>query len=242
MRLALLTLTADRPEAFALCERWMRAQTAWSSVFDWYVIETGNEAVETTCDQMSGHVSGNGSPFRDFLTALWQGLKLCAVGTERGKADAVAFVEDDDYYPPAYLAAMLALLKSHDIAGARGSPYWHARNRVWRAVEATHCALAFTVIRAEHIPLLIAHIEWQLSRETPSPYVDKWLWSQAKGPWKGAVVNDLPCVAVKGMPGTPGIGKWHTNQFDSHPDPQGEWLRERIGADAEAYLGLEFPE
>lgn len=240
MKLALLTLTADRPAAFALCERWMRAQTAWSSVFDWYVIGTGTNYPDINSNQVLGRARSEGNPHRDFLSAMLCGLRLCEHGASRGKADAIAFIEDDDYYPPGYLSAMLKLLESHDIAGARGSPYWHARNRVYRHVEVSHCALAFTAIRADRIPLLIGHIEMQLARTKSSPYVDKWLW--AKSAWRGATTTDLPCVAVKGMPGTPGIGTWHRTQFDSHPDPQGDWLRERIGADAEAYLGLEFPE
>jgi len=233
VKLALLTLTADRPAAFALCERWMRAQTAWDSVAFWAVVANGQQVPTLTANQTILRPSGCLSDAPGFLRSLAFGLHQIS-GQD---FDAVAFIEDDDYYPPTYLESLLGQLNKQDLAGIHHVPYWHAQKRLMRPVISEHAALAFTAIRRRLIPALQHHIGAELMTDRPSPFVDTWLWDH----FKGAAWVKPDCVAVKGMPGTPGIGLWHRKQFASTPDPHGFWLRSRIGADADAYLGLEYP-
>src|SRR6185369_16758975 len=96
-----ITPTADRPEAFALCERWMARQTIKPD--QWIVADGGQVPVRCTMGQTHIHdprPAGAANLAHNLLNAI------SAV-----KGEVVAIVEDDDWYSPKHLETMVRLLE-----------------------------------------------------------------------------------------------------------------------------------
>jgi GT2 family glycosyltransferase/SAM-dependent methyltransferase len=222
--LTLITPTGDRPEAFALCERWM-AHQRFAGTIQWIVVDDGRQP--TACK--AGQLLLRREPVAtDPPHTLAANLRT-ALPHVRGRR--VLIIEDDDYYGPGYLATMTRWLEVADLVGEVGAKYYDLRFG-WRQFhEHTHASLCRTGFTRAVLPALAALI----GQDDPS--VDQRLWAA----WRGTTFRSRDpggesrlCVGIKGMPGRPppAVGRW-----PYAPDLDFVQLKQWVGEDdAKAYV------
>lgn len=219
-RLTLLTCTGGRPEAFALCEKWMGRQSVdWH---EWIVVDDCDPATETTMGQLvvrpEPRWGGHPTLGRNLLA-----------GFERVTGDAVAFIEDDDWYAPDYLESRLTLLREAPLAGEGQARYYHIRRRAWMEnFNAAHASLMATACRVECLPKIIEIVE-----NNKTNCYDLIIWRRIED--SVLVLNDRRSVGMKALPGRAGLCAGHSNGMKMTDDPDFEKLREWIGDDVEFY-------
>jgi len=191
-KITLITPTSDRPQAFALCERWMKRQTFKGAV-QWIVVDDGEEPVPTTCEQSyirRARDTLNHSLVPNLLAAL-----------PHITSHKVLIIEDDDYYAPHYLQSMSDWLDQYPLVGEMYAKYYHLFYGWLRAKNTEHGSLCRTGFTSE----VFSTLEKVL--EDPTPWVDMRLWAQ----WQGEkyLHDDSQdktnlTIGIKGMPGRPG--------------------------------------
>lgn len=202
MKITAITCTGDRKICLDLMSRWISNQTV--KVDQWLVIDDGKIPYNP----------GNGceylyrQPKRDdpkhtlnlnMEMALWNSW-----------GDVILFMEDDEYYAPGYVEAVVNKIQGHEIAGICKSKYYNvAHSRYFINPNMKHASLAQTCIVKEAIPILDSVLRGD-------PFIDIRLWSAMglkESGGKGVLFNDgiKDClyVGIKGMPGRKGIGAGH---------------------------------
>jgi glycosyltransferase involved in cell wall biosynthesis len=230
MPLTLITCTADRPEAFELCERWMARQT-YTGELQWIVSDGGKRPVE--CHHGQEHLQNgdrwNGQrPKRNFRNNMMRAL-------EQARHDKILFIEDDDWYHPDYLAQASGWLDHAELVGEARAKYYNvATNRYKICGNRRHASLCQTGIRGDLVPLLINRI-----KQHSTAFVDLHLWKTwAADRSKLLRPESQLSVGIKGIPGRGGIGAGHRLQEKHARDADWSVLRQWIGEDADVYQNL----
>ena len=228
-RVSLLTPTCDRPAGFALAERWMAAQTVgWDQ---WVVADGGSVPVVPTMGQVHSHAP-MAPGAKNFTANLRRGLALCT-------GDVVVVIEDDDWYAPTHLAAILTQIGQPgiEIAGDDQQRYYNVLHRRWRVFQNRGASLCQTAIRRSRFDDFRRAIDQQAT--VGGGYgVDGGLWNALPATVKSLKRTDT-VVGIKGLPGQVGLGVGHRPHGHGWNDDQsGRQLRAWLGADADVYLGL----
>ena len=185
-----ITPTGDRPEAFALCERWMSQQT-YTGQIQWIVVDDGVEP--TTCTMGQTYIRQR--PMNHH--SLCRNLRA-AIPHIQG--ECIFVVEDDDYYAPHYLSTMVGRLQRADLVGEFGAKYYYLRHKSFRHNHQSehHASLCRTgMTRAVLDTLKRCAFGWH-------PSVDLRLWRAWKGrtfTWRDADGTQSLCVGMKGVEG-----------------------------------------
>jgi hypothetical protein len=217
--LTLITCTGARPEAFALCERWMQRQT-YKGELQWIVVDDGPEPTPMTHGQLAVRPQPRWSPGAITLSRNMLAALPLVLGAK------VLFIEDDDYYGPQYLESMSHALDRAALAGQIPARYYNVRSRQYRVIDnVRHASLCQTGIRAEVLQKL------ELACRAENRFIDLRLWRENQG----EVAEALGSLGIKGLPGRPGIGIGHSPSARWIADTDGSWLRNAIGEDAAAY-------
>jgi len=218
--ITLITPTADRPVAFALCERWMARQTV---AFDqWIVVDDGNTSVTPTMGQL--HIKrprvfeGGESLANNILSAI-----------PHVRGDVVLIIEDDDWYAPNHIALSLCKLEKQKAAGCRWMNYYHLKYG-WRRIKNACSTLSNTAFRGEMLPLLDRAAHEAIKQRIY--HIDRLFWDAAG---HDGLHDTVTVIGMKGLPGMPGIGIGHQPQGYT-PDPGHNILKKWIGEDASCYL------
>lgn len=191
--LTALTPTGARPEAFAQCVEWMRAQTINAR---WVIVDDGPEPMPKP--RIDGWQivylrpdplwqPGQNTQKRNLLA----GLGFCG--------DRIAVIEDDDQYAPDWLERVNGWLDHDDLVGEGGSVYHNLRTGNTRNMNNTrHASLCATAVKGKAI-------DWLRAACKGSAPVDIALWQNPGKvyPHSGGVIG------LKGYPGRPGIGIGH---------------------------------
>ncbi len=230
--LTIVTTTHDRPFCFSLCEKWVARQTLQPD--QWIVVNDSQEpqAYSYTMGQ-EVVVRDQGQDKLPSICENW----LAALPLIKG--DVVAVIEDDDWYSPDYLATLVPLLDSVDMAGVSNAYYYTLPTRRWRKLgNKNHASLAATVFRASVLPQMA-----RTCRVFKSVYLDMYLWAECGPVWPGTKTlipqplddGRMLQVGFKRMPGARGLGMGHTNQSGTY-DSAWLTLRKWIGReDAKVY-------
>jgi hypothetical protein len=207
--ITLLTVTGGRPEAWALCKRWMAAQTVQPD--RWIIVDDVGDVPEATIQVTPRWQPGQNTQARNLLSGLeaYEGGKLL-------------IIEDDDYYSPNYIENMSKWLDRFDLVGERNALYYHVGQRVWRNCNnRTHASLCATGMSDVTKFVTIC--------QKMSKFIDLELWKGGTG----RLFDTQMTVGIKGLPGRPGIGAGHRMKGIS--DPNLSVLRKRIGSDSAAF-------
>jgi hypothetical protein len=219
----LLTCTGARPEAFALCERYMGRQT-YRGRIRWVVVDDGPEATKTTMDQ----TVIRREPF-------WKGRnthKLQMLEALKHIHTPISFwIEDDDWYSPDWIEWCVNKLVESPIemVGESRARYYNVAQRAWRRMPnlrwASACATAF---RSSAIPTI---------ERAVGDYhnFDIRFWQNTR---KFHLSESTRVVGIKGMPGRAGAASGH-NPKNYHHDPSLDILTQWIGPDAALYADFE---
>lgn len=228
--LTLLTATGCRPEAWAICEKLMQAQTFTGPV-RWIIVDDGKEAQPITFAREGWQLEVvRREPF-------WkpgqntQALNLVA-GLARVKPyDRLVIIEDDDHYAPDWIETISAELDGADLAGEKMARYYNVATSTGRQLNnANHASLCSTGMKG---------LALELFRRECKPgvqFIDVTLWRNFKG--AKHLFGGSRVTGIKGMPGRGGIGMGHKPDFHGTKDKDGSLLSEWIGQDAELYIGL----
>ena len=220
--LTLITPTGGRPEAFALCERWISRQT-YTGPLEWLCSDDFRPQTICTMGQEIHHPPWIWQPGQNTQAANLRML------LEHVRHDKILFIEDDDVYLPDYLEEMSYYLDLHPITGEGNAHYYNVARRAYlECGNIGHASLCQTGIRAELIPKL------QFILAAARGFIDLNLWRLARHP-EGVFFGRGLCVGIKGLPGRGGIGCGHRRDTAMFRDPDGQVLRRWIGDDAELY-------
>jgi len=222
--LQVLTTTGVRPEAFAICARWMARQTYTGDV-RWIVVDDGAEATPMPAMPPNWRIDvlrpepfwrdGDRTQPRNFVAGL-----------DAAEPVPVVVVEDDDWYAADYLEVCAARLREHDLVGVGPQRWANVRlQRVgaYRAAWPWTSSMAFNGRVIEHLRAIAA------SREA---YVDRDGWELYAG--RKRYFPDGRVVGIKGLPGRGGYMPCH-HQPQGSRDPGLRMLERWIGNDVEAY-------
>lgn len=208
MYVTVVTLTGGRPEAFALCERWMRRQ----DYSRWVVVDD--------CEPITGSalpdVWVRPRPVWDGENTVHRNL-LAALPHLKGR---VVVVEDDDYYPPGYVQRMARELDKSPLVGMIPAPCYSVHYGYMEYGNEEHASLAQTAFREELIPRLKQICE-------AGEFVDMALWKTG-----GRLIPNDGFLSIKGLPGRPGYMQQH-RKLD--PRFRAKELHSLIGSDSEHY-------
>jgi len=236
--ITLITPTGQRPEALALCQRYVERQQ-YDGCIQWIVVDDGWKTSPLTPPRVdwNGHTylyrigfirptpvysCGQNTQARNLLAAI-----------PEIEYDKILFFEDDDWYSPNYVAAMSKLLDDHQIVGEIPARYYHMPTCGARVLgNLQHASLAQSGIRSSMLPLLKAVCETHTTE-----FIDLRLWEYAKQQnISMCLQNGARHVGIKGMPGREGIGIGHHAQAGWYtPDPNQTTLRAWIGDDVQLY-------
>lgn len=207
MKLTVITCTHERPEALALCERYLKRQTRQPD--QWLVLD-GPEPMP-----------------KKVLQAL-QGIQITG--------DAIVFIEDDDWYRADYLAWISANLElGYDMIGEGMAAYYHVGHRWWSECgNVRHAALCQTAISRELFEPLANVIE---SFHSPFFDTRIWEVECNKRLALPKNPSERRVLGIKGMPGRVGYSGEHAQSMPPgvRADPSLLQLWRWIGADALNY-------
>lgn len=231
--ISLITCTGFRPEAFALCHKYVCRQT-YKGPIQWIVIT--DDPDKSTLISTLKSVPTNIHPELYNGPDEWKP----EFNTQRGnmnealkhvKGQKVLFIEDDEWYSPRYVDEMFKLLNFVDICGETNALYYHVQIPGWKRMHNyRHVSLCQTGIKSSLLPNIIKAVN------SGEMYFDINLWNQAHEQRVSCCLfesMDL-CVGMKGLPGRGGLGAGHKNR-DYLMDPGLVKLREVIGPDVELY-------
>lgn len=219
-----ITPTGDRPEAFELCQRWMRNQT-YRGELKWHIVDDGNSAAlaqwwEPAHQRADQLITWHRLPPMDGNSQHRNMLHLLA---QVDPKHPVVIWEDDDYYAPTWLETVAEKLRKYDIVGQRRNRYYNVRTgatKVHRNLcHASLCATALKGLRNIH--------ELRRQCAIKAPLIDIGLWRRAENKH---LFGGCEVVGIKGMPGRGGIAGGHDLKTDE-PFDLSQW----IGDDAKHY-------
>lgn len=228
----LITMTGGRPEAFALCEKWMSRQN-YVGPLQWVVVDDVDPATETHMGQEVVRPAHRWAPGIKPTVAL-----NFRAGLLKAEYDVVIVVEDDDWYSPFYVKTMYrrVILFPRKLVGECPSKYYNVSTRqYWKLCNRQHASLCQTAFHRS----LIAEILNSFSGETP--YLDLELWKAIGGKlFSHAKNQDVDVVGIKGLPGRPGAGMGH--RPGGTPDESLSVLKEWVGYDWKEYEKYGLPD
>lgn len=228
--LTLLTATGCRPEAWAICEKLMAAQT-YTGPVRWIVVDDGEDAQPVTFEREGWALEiVRRRPF-------WKpGQNTQAHNLRAGLEyvqpyDRLAIIEDDDHYAPDWLETINAALDKVDLAGENMARYYNVQTHHARQLNNDrHASFCCTGMKG------IALLSFRRACQPGVQFIDINLWRGFKG--AKLLFGGHRVTGIKGMPGRGGIGMGHKPDFHGTKDTDGALLREWIGQDAEIYMGL----
>ena len=228
--LTLLTTTGARPEAFALCERWMAAQTFRGPV-RWVIVDDGAEPQIVSLSRDGWFVEVHRRRPYWSPGENTQGANLRHALEQIDASERVVIIEDDDWYAPGWLEVVDAQLRLFELVGEISAHYYHVVSRRYRDMgNVKHASLCSTAMRGAALALFRAIVSRQ---ET---FYDILLYQKFTA---HRLFDGRSVIGMKGLPGRAGIGSGHDRGFVGDVDASGEILRMWVGDKAaEAYAAL----
>lgn len=222
----LLTATGCRPEAWALCERWMARQT-YPGPVRWIIVDDGEVAQPITFERAGWDLVVVRPWPRWEVGMNTQARNLRAGMGVVDRKHGVVFIEDDDWYAPDYLEWVAEALRHANLVGESCGRYYNVRTRVGRDLGNTqHASLCSTAAKGR------ALLMFDRVCAVKHKFIDLALWKVGKG----RLTPGRRVLGIKGLPGRGGIGVGHRDTFSGDADQSGDLLRQWIGADADYYL------
>lgn len=228
-KVTLITCTGARPEAFTLCERWIKNQT-YRGEIEWIVVDDCEPA--TVCTMGQKYVRGP-KPWRPGINTQRYNMEAALPHIT---GDFIFIIEDDDYYGPSYIEAYTNLLKFYSAVGEGNAKYYNILDRSfkeWNNYQ--HASLCQTGIRKELLPRLDEAIN------SGELFIDMALWRifRAQNLKPFIFANQDYVVGIKGLPGRHGIGAGHFPQEKGFvKDPGFAQLKGWCGVNAQPYIEI----
>lgn len=229
MAITLITTTGSRPEAFALCEKFV-ARQSYKGEIQWIVVDD-NPSKPTVCTMGQEYIAGPLSWKPGINTQRYS----LAVAFPKIRGEQVFIWEDDDNYKVDYLSTMLDMLKYADLVGECGVTYYSLAVKGFKEMgNYQHASTCQTAFNKKYLP------RFEQAVHSGEKFFDILLWNSARMRKDKHILfhGSNLCVGMKGLPGRGGIGFGHTNTHEFTPDSQWVKLRQLVGEDANLYINL----
>lgn len=232
MEVTLITPGGGRPQAFALCEKYMQRQTIWGTTEIQWIVADDNEKDPVECTLGQTHIFGN-LKWTPNINTLRYNLDA-AIPLIKG--EYVFIIENDDLYKPRYLEVMLQFLQHADLVGYCDVTYYNiSRKSYFEMGNFKHASLCCTAFVKTYIPYFYRAIH------SGEAYADTVLWQNARRARHKCILfsgMDNLSLGMKGLPGRTGIGVGHTSH-EFIADQQWVKLRSLMPEeDAKVYIDM----
>jgi len=233
--IVLITPTGGRQRQIELCALYMSRQdytgeVAWLIVDDceprttdfikedfrplWDIVKVRPEPLWMYGDNTQG---------RNLAAGISRMLSLY----NRKDIEAIFIIEDDDYYKPCYIREMCKRIRGYHLAGEIRTIYYNVALQRWIKHENKEWSSLFqTAFTPDILKTVYATLQEKFIDYTLFRLVEK----------KNLFQGPDYAIGIKGLSGRAGIGAGHGKIIRMTEDPEGDKLRELIGADAELYL------
>lgn len=223
--LQLLTTTGCRPEAFSLCQQWMKNQT-FNGKVRWVIVDDG-ESPQTVDPVKNWDIEvarpkpywneGENTQKRNLI----KGMEYI------DQSHPMVIIEDDDYYSPKWLQIVFDTLKEYDLFGEARAKYYNIQTRIFKDCGNNHHAsLCSTALKG---PAYKTFIDSCGSYEK---YIDMKIWKNFTG--RKLLSKTDHVIGMKGLPGRNNIGIGH--DLKGANDPNFTTFKKLIGKDYSHYL------
>lgn len=243
--ITLITPTGGRPEAFALCQKYVARQT-YKGPIQWIVVNDcpDQPIVQSSFLDAAKHVKQEvyiaDKTWKRTLNNEEYTINTQRYNMEQAikyvKGDFVFTIEDDDWYAPNFLEAMLYLLQKYDVVGQGNSHYYNIKERKYKEWKNYHhTSLNETGIKASKTKLLDRAVN------SGNLFFDIALWEIVFNEGHNHIIFDWLryVVGMKGLPGKFGIGGGHTPDPTFKDDKFFDVLRSWVGvADTTEYVKI----
>jgi predicted SAM-dependent methyltransferase len=251
LSVTVITLTGDRPDAFALCRRWMENQTVPPD--QWIVIDDGKDPLSVIPAQAGiqnvdyiRRVPLPTDPKHTMIINMKEAVKHVT-------GDVILIMEDDEYYAPKYIETMLSKLEKFGVVGIGRSKYYHLPSgKYLKDCNMDNASLAQVGFRKSFLPEFTELL-------AGDQYVDMRIWKHVgdtktlrwndtdrspdrKINGRGYIFDDGEnhlYVGMKGLPGRAGICWGHKGEhthYKLQDTPDRKILKSWVGDDAGYYL------
>jgi hypothetical protein len=232
--IALITPTGGRQRQIELCALYMKRQDYKGEVV-WIIVD---DCEPRTTDFIKEDFLPSWQIVKVRPEPLWtygantQGRNLAAGISRllslypRKDIEAVYFIEDDDYYKPCYLREMRERIRGYHLAGETHTIYYNVALMRWIRHENKEWSSLFqTVFTLDIVKTIYSTLQ--------EKFIDYVLFRlvQRKNLFRA---SDY-AIGIKGLSGRAGIGAGHGKIIHMAQDPEGEKLKELLGADASLY-------
>lgn len=221
--ITLITPGGGRPQAFALCERFMSKQTIWGKEDIQWIVADDNEKDPVVCTLGQEHIFG-GLRWKSGINTLRYNL---AAALPLIKGDEIFIIENDDLYKPQYLEVMSSFLKQADLVGFTNVTYYSLATKGFMEMHnQQHASLCCSAFKKTYLP----HFERAL--HSGEQFFDIKLWGNARRARHKYLLfsgMDNISVGIKGTPGRSGIGVGHEQTAPFIADPHFVKLAELVG-------------
>lgn len=237
-----ITLTGDRPLAFALCQQWLFHQTVKPD--QWIIVDDGKSTIIADIAWhnkiMPGVSVGIRREPKPNDPKFTMGLNL-AEALKWVDGDKIIIIEDDEYYAPMYIEQVAAQLDEHEVVGIKGARYYHLPSGGYMQMSGGwHASLAETAFTSSLLPEIQSFAD---NGDFPL-LLDVMLWRRlrTKKQHDASLFADddkfLYC-GIKGLPGRAGIGIGHrVSSYHLIDPPDRPILKKWVPQDYQVYLDI----
>lgn len=225
-----ITCTGHRPEALALCEAMIHAQT-YSGAIQWIVVDDSLDSDQSRVrtPKVTKDIFKGPTKWTEGVNTQRDNMNR-ALKAVRG--DYVFIIEDEDLYRPDYIERGVKLLQECNVTGEVAAKYYHLGLPGYKELRNyQHAALCQTALKANVLPYL------QRAVDSGELYFDIHFWRAVREQQIPAIMiaNTNSVIGIKGMPGRIGIGEGHKVR-DYILDPNLVKLKEWCGPKWDQYL------
>jgi hypothetical protein len=228
-----ITPTGDRPKMLDTCAQWLAMQGQVG--VQWIVVDDGVEPHKPDIPGPGWEVEyvrrfpGEAPSVLSFAHNIEAAIPLV-------KHEKVVMIEDDDYYAPAHLETVSALLDKYDAVGDERQHYYYLPDRIWCDLQNRGASLAQTAFRRNLLPLLKNACEWAIDRDCRGIDARFWGLVRRQEISHHLYTEPVTVVGLKGRVGRPGLGIGHrpeqSRALGWEQDPALVKLKEWMGESA----------
>ncbi len=211
-----LTVTRDRPALFNLHEQMLARQTYRN--FRWIVVDDGQKPVSP--ERQCVYVRRPYEPKKCFTHR-----ENLLVGLDKWHGGILVFMEDDDYYPPEYLAETVKLAQIGTGLFGWKNPFYYWPLEKHRTLNRRDdlCITAFSGCHYRHRERLL-----EIIRVCTGNFVDVDLWHKFNDKVMREYTASPGPIGIKGISGN-GFSREHRKVFESSEHEFEPWFREQVG-------------
>lgn len=208
MNVFALTPTGHRPEGLALLGEYLNAQN-YQGDMTWIIVDDCDPRTRIPTVRSNIHVIPVRPPWR-WRRGQNTHVKCLQSGLFVVPDDALLInLEDDDVYLPNHVTRSIEFARDYELIGERDSRYYNVTTRKWRVLKGKiHASLSSTVCHGRALAEMKALCDTGIQK-----MFDVNLWKNFDG--RKILTDEHNVVGIKGLPGRPGIGVGHRNNFGS---------------------------